>query len=172
MEARKFLGEIRLFAEVLDAGQLDFLAAQSHPAFFRQGTLLMSQGDFGVSMFAIVDGTVSVNFADPQGGAQIVTTLGAGEIVGEMSLFTGDRRTATVAAVTNVNALEISKASLERVFARSPSLLERFGAVLAARQAELDDLARTRSAAGKDEFIRQARKFFSGLFGKARRIGT
>jgi len=126
----------------------------------------MSQGSFGGSMFVVVDGEVSVTLADEQGAEQTVTTLGRGEIVGEMSLFTGDRRTATVVAVTNVDAIEITKTSLERVFAKAPELVEKFAKVLATRQAELSLLSDSGAAGSREAFIRQARKVFAGIFGR------
>ena len=159
---KEVLLAIPLFADVLAPDQINALAAAS--AFFRSGTLLMSQGDLGGSMFAIVDGTVAVNFLDKEGREQRVAALGPGEVVGEMSLFTGDRRTATVTAETNVNALEISKTSLEKLFARSPELLDKFAAILAARQAELKAIAGQRDVHGKEEFIRKAGKFFAQMF--------
>ena len=102
-DPKQVLAAIPLFADVLGADGINALAAASHPAFFRSGTLLMSQGDLGGSMFAIVNGTVAVNFLDKDGREKQVATLGPGEVVGEMSMFTGDRRTATVTAQTNVN---------------------------------------------------------------------
>lgn len=165
MEARDFLKDIPLFADTLDEAQLSFLASQSRPAFFREGTRLMNQGDFGGSMFVILDGEVSVNFVDEAVTERAVATLKRGDIVGEMSLFTGDRRTATVVAVTNVNAIEITKWSLERVFARAPELLDRFAGVLAQRQEELNALSSVRTSTARDAFVRQARNVFAGLFG-------
>lgn len=163
MEPREVLATIPLFAEALDAGQLDFLAAQSRQALFRPETRLMSQGSLGGSMFVIVRGDVSVNFVDEHGREQSVATLGPGEVVGEMSLFTGDRRTATVTAATTVDAIEITKWSLERVFAKAPELVDKFADVLARRQAELSQLS---GAAPRDAFLGQARKAFSGIFGR------
>jgi CRP-like cAMP-binding protein len=165
MDAGEFLSTIPLFADALDAAQLRFLAAQSRPDFFRAGTRLMNQGDFGGAMFVIVEGTVSVDFVDENGRRQSVATLGPREVVGEMSLFTGDRRTATVSAVANVDALEITKTSLERVFSKSPELVDKIALVLARRQAELNALAPSRSATSRDAFIRQARNIFAGIFG-------
>ena len=166
-DARQVLQGMKLFAEVLAPDQLKALAAASHAAFFRSGTLLMSQGDLGGSMFAIVDGTVAVNFTGGEGREQIVATLGPGEIVGEMSLFTGDRRTATVSAVTNVQAIEITKASLERMFAASPDLVDKFGTLLAGRQAELHAIAHPTRGPATEEFARKARKFFAEIFGRS-----
>ena len=164
IDARQFLAGLTLFADALTPEQLKALAAGVHPAFFRSGTLLMSQGDLGGAMFAIVEGAVSVNFTDAHGRTQRVAELGPGEIVGEMSLFTGDRRTATVSALTNVSALEITKASLEKIFAQSPDLLDQFGAILAGRQAELNAVAGQGGGPAEKDFARRARKFFLQTF--------
>jgi CRP-like cAMP-binding protein len=167
MNAREILITTKLFAESLNADEIKFLAAQSRPAFFLAGTRLMNQGDFGGSMYVIVKGEVSVNLVDRDAREQSVAALGPGDIVGEMSLFTGDRRTATVSAVSNVDAVEITKWSLERVFSKSPGLVDRFAEVLAKRQAELNNLASTQGSS-REAFIRQARNAFAGLFGGAR----
>lgn len=166
MEPRDFLAKIPLFADALNAEQLAFLAKESRPAFFRAGTRLMSQGDFGGSMFVIAMGKVGVTFVDEDAREQAVATLGPGDVVGEMSLFTGDRRTATVGAIENVDAIEITKWSLERVFAKAPDLVDKFAGVLAKRQAELNAVSRSHSAAAGENFARSARKVFAGIFGR------
>jgi CRP-like cAMP-binding protein len=125
----------------------------------------MNQGDFGGSMFVLTEGVVDVAFVDQDGREQPVAKLGPGEVVGEMSLFTGDRRTATVIANGNVKAIEITKWSLERIFAKAPDLVDKFAAILAKRQAELN--AVTRSAASREKFARSARKVFAGIFSRA-----
>jgi CRP-like cAMP-binding protein len=164
----RVLAKVALFADALDAAQLRRLASESRPAFFRAGTRLMNQGDFGGSMFVLVAGEVAVRFIDPNGREQAVATLGPGDVVGEMSLFTGDRRTATVVAVTQVDAVEITKASLERVFLKSPELVDRFASVLAERQAELSAAARAERGASRKDFVRQARSVFAAIFSVAR----
>ena len=164
MEPSEFLKEVPLFAGVLGEDELRFLAAQSRPAFFRAGTRLMTQGDFGGAMFVIAAGEVAVTFVDADAREQSVAKLGPRDVVGEMSLFTGDRRTATVSAVTNVDAIEITKASLERVFARAPELVDTFASVLAKRQAELSAVSGSRSKKSGDTFTRTARKAFAAIF--------
>ena len=166
IEPRQFLAGVPLFFEALNAEQLAFLAAQSRPAFFLADQRLMSQGSFGGSMYVIVSGEVGVSFVDEHGREQVVATLGPGEVVGEMSLFTGDRRTATVVAATKVRAIEITKWSLERVFAKAPELVDTFAEMLARRQAELNALSGTVAAGARDAFVGQARKVFAGLFGR------
>ena len=167
MDAREFLSKVPLFAGALNADQLAFLAKGSRTAFFLAGTRLMNQGDFGGSMFVITEGKVGVTFVDADAREQLVATLGPGDVVGEMSLFTGDRRTATVSAISNVNAIEITKWSLERVFAKAPDLIDIFAAVLAKRQAELNAVSRSRSVSSNEKFAQNARRVFVNIFGGA-----
>ena len=165
MDKREALRKFRLFADVLRPDQLDQLAAQCHPCFFRPKAILMTQGDFGSSMFGIVEGSVSVTFLDAMERENEVAVLTAGQVVGEMALLTGDRRTATVTALTSVDALEISKPALEKMFAKAPYLVESFAATLAIRKAMLDEIAAEHGVSITDYLVKQIRHIFSGVFG-------
>jgi CRP-like cAMP-binding protein len=90
-------------------------------------------------MFIIVNGSVAVSIHTPAGD-QEVTRLGRGEIVGEMSLMTGARRSATVKAVNQVEAVEVTKAALEALLANAPGLIRRFAEMMEQRRAELDNI--------------------------------
>jgi len=160
IDARAVLAAIPLFADTLDARQLDHLAAQCQPAFFPAGTFLISEGDFGDSMFAVVSGEARVSLHDDRGEEHGVAAVKPGEIVGEMALLTGMRRRATVIAETDLAALEINKPALEDIFARAPELIDRFGAVLADREAELNRVAA--DAASRRDFASRIRRFFGG----------
>lgn len=162
MNATEILAAIPLFANVLDSDQIERLAAKCHEAVFSPGALLMTEGDFGTSMFAIVEGSVSVTLADRRGDAHGVAALYAGDVVGEMSLLTGARRNATVTATSEVVALEITKVALEEILARAPDLIDNFGEVLVRRQAQLDRVAVDVARAGKDDLVGQIRRFFGG----------
>ena len=163
VNAAEILAKIPLFADVLDADQIERLAAKCHTAVFPAGALLMTEGDFGSSMFALVEGSVSVTAAGELDDPHAVAELSPGDFVGEMSLLTGARRRATVEALTEVVAVEIPKVALEEVLARAPDLIDSFGAVLARRQAELDRAAADAAHAGPGHFISQIRRFFGGV---------
>jgi len=160
IDARAVLAAIPLFADTLDERQLDHLAAQCEPAFFAAGAFLISEGDFGDSMFAIVAGEAAVTLNDAHGDEHGVAAVKPGEVVGEMSILTGMRRRATVVARTDVAALEITKPALEEMFARAPELIDRFGAVLAEREAILRQVAA--DAASQRDFASRIRRFFGG----------
>ncbi len=160
---RDVLARVPLFAEVLDEGLMHALAARSRAVTFTPGMTLMVEGDFGSTMFAIASGDVAVTVSGRGGGERDVALLGAGDIVGEMSLMTGQRRTATVTAESDVQAIEIGKVALEDVLTRAPELIDRFGAVLAGRQMERDRVAASEAAA--ESIVAQIRSFFPSIFG-------
>lgn len=135
MNARDILAGVPFFAEALDDAQLDALAESAREVGFDRGSTLMREGEPGDSLLVIMSGTVNVSVA---GRPQTVATLGEGDIVGEMSLLTGAPRSATVAALRPVVALEIGRDDLEPLLIMSPSLFERFAAVAEKRRAELD----------------------------------
>jgi CRP-like cAMP-binding protein len=166
-ETRSVLGRIELFSSILSPAQLDQLAARSRISDIQAGTVLMAEGDFGASMFAIVSGTLDVRVAGARHANREVALLGAGEIVGEMSLMTGARRTATVVAADAARVLEIPKPALEYVLRGAPELLDPLGLVLAKRRAELDRIADDEQAPRllgirTDEIIQAMRRFFAG----------
>ena len=166
VDVRGVLAAIPLFADVLSPPLLDALAHKSGVVLFPAGSLLMTEGDFATSMFAIVGGEVEVTIADRHGGEHDVAMLKSGDIVGEMSLMTGARRSATVSALTPVVAVEITKFSLETIFSRAPELIDRFGEILHRRQAELDKITADADRPGKDDIVSQIRRFFPAVFGK------
>src|SRR3712207_8214531 len=57
-----------------------------------------------------------------------------------LEILSGEPRTATVTAVTDVRALEITKPVLEETLARSPELVQSFVAVGAIRREMLDQV--------------------------------
>jgi CRP-like cAMP-binding protein len=138
---RVVLASIPFFAEVLDGEEIDILGGRIAPLQFPAGAVLIRENDSGDSLFVIVSGEVDVSVGDGGGGAASwLARLGPDEIVGEMSLMTGARRSATVTAATPIIALEVTKAALEPILNAAPELVERFAAMLERRQAELDRL--------------------------------
>lgn len=137
MNIREFLGTIPFFSEVLDARQLDALAANAHRREYQKGGVLIREDDLGESMFALIGGSVEVSVHDT-GKERHVASLDAGQIVGEMSLLTGARRSATVTATSPVAAIEIPKSALQPLIDASPMLCEHFAVMLDKRQHELD----------------------------------
>lgn len=162
VNAAETLTGIPLFADVLDTDQIELLAGRCQTAIFPAGALLMTEGDFGSSMFALVEGSVAVTTAGDRNDTLAIAELSSGDFVGEMSLLTGARRKATVEALTEVVAVEIPKVALEEILARAPDLIDRFGTVLARRQSELQQAAADAAQSGAGHFVSQIKRFFGG----------
>ncbi len=161
MDIRDILGRISLFADATTPEQRAELAARCRLVTYTRGMTVMTEGDFGGFMLAIVTGRLGVTRAAAPAHRQ-VATLGPGEIVGEMSLLTGARRAATVTALETTIAVEITKVALEALFMRSPDLLDRMGGLLADRRARLEDRASARAGESRTrEIIEAMRRLFS-----------
>jgi CRP-like cAMP-binding protein len=67
---------------------------------YRKGETVVKQGDFGISIYHVVEGRVEI-ISDGEDEVQLAT-LGPGEVIGEMTFLTGTRtpRSATVRAMT------------------------------------------------------------------------
>src|SRR5439155_26027379 len=98
-EARAILRDEALF-ECLSDVQIDSLVQQSLVSHLGRGERVIREGAEGDSMFVLLRGAAEVSIS--QNGTSIpVAALSAGDCFGEMSLLTGERRTATVRAETD-----------------------------------------------------------------------
>lgn len=85
------------------------------------GQEVFRQGDTGDFMYVIQHGKVEVIIEKPEGETRLCF-LGAGDIFGEMSLFTGGRRTATVRAFDQARIVRIDKRGFLRKVHQDPTL--------------------------------------------------
>ena len=101
-------------------------------------------------MFVVLSGRVRVQI-EPSG--QEVAVIEAGGFFGEMSMLTGDPRTATVRAIDDVRVLEIPAERFRDVALERSGLVEHVSTVVAKRRTELDSV---RSAAAAASFAAAA----------------
>jgi CRP-like cAMP-binding protein len=73
------------------------------------GTTLFQEGDFGDSMYLVVSGNLQVSKRVIEGAEKVLTTLGPGQYVGEMSMLTGAQRSATVQALVDTEVIEVNE---------------------------------------------------------------
>jgi CRP-like cAMP-binding protein len=143
--ARLILRQQPLF-KCLNDEQLDALLPRGRVVHFGRGENLIQQGENGDSMFILVTGEASV-LVERNGSSQRVASLAAGDCFGEMSLLTGERRSATIVAQTDCEVVEVAKPVLGRSLKEHPELLAQLSDLLARRQVETEGaLAATKSA--------------------------
>ena len=79
------------------------------------GEFVVKQGEIGTSMFIILTGNLEILSSD---GSQVYGQLSKNSYFGEVSMFFGEARTASVRCKTDVTYLEIDRATLELTFSR------------------------------------------------------
>jgi small-conductance mechanosensitive channel/CRP-like cAMP-binding protein len=125
---------------------------------------LLEQGAPGSSMFVLVRGGVDVRLAH-DGQTKSVAKLGAGDCLGEMSLLTGDPRTATVVAEGEVEAVEIGLAVFGAFVRSNPAVVEQLSELLTQRQlANIQHTAQGPAATPeqvRSGMLRKLRAFFA-----------
>jgi CRP/FNR family transcriptional regulator, cyclic AMP receptor protein len=77
-------------------------------------TIVFTEGSPGGTCFVIVEGAVDVSI-NARGQQQLLATLNAGGIFGQMSLIEGEPRTATCSVRTNAVLLEFEREPCERL---------------------------------------------------------
>src|SRR5262249_7116785 len=136
-ERLEALARVDLFAR-LDATELELLVVGMKTQTFASGEVVIQQGDVGDSLYVIHKGEVAVNVV-VTAETRNVALLKAGNFLGEMSLMTGEPRTATCRAHTDVECWVIDHEAMRRLLASKPKIAEDMSALLAARQTALDD---------------------------------
>jgi small-conductance mechanosensitive channel/CRP-like cAMP-binding protein len=131
------LRQADLFA-VLPESAVRLLAASARAEQYVDGECIIRQGETGESLYLIEAGRVSV-LARPTGGGDpvLVARLGPGEFFGEMSLLTGETRSATVRACGSARVLAVDKPAFAAVLEADPALADALGEVLTRRRAVL-----------------------------------
>jgi CRP-like cAMP-binding protein len=99
-------------------------------ATFRQGEVILEEGDVGDRLYFILSGKVSVIRAS---AAKKIATLGPGEIFGEIALFVSHTRKATVVAETPVKVWELPKRDFDYLLDRHPALQKAFQKIVEER---------------------------------------
>ena len=129
------------FVQVLLPDEMQQVAAQLHPEPFTAGETIMHQGDTADSLFILAEGEVEV-WVTAGANRQRVASLEAPTFFGEMGLMTGEPRTATIIARTEVLCFNLDSESFSKILAQRPEVAEEISTILAKRQVELD-LARS-----------------------------
>jgi hypothetical protein len=111
------------------------LAHGAHPYEFADGEAIVRQGDEGSSLFVVCLGEAVVMLEEPK---REVARLRPGQFFGEMSLLTGEPRTATVSAATDCTVLEITVEEFRRLVLADPAVVERVANAVATRRADLE----------------------------------
>jgi hypothetical protein len=145
--------------QVLPVEAQQALALAAAERLYADGEVIVREGDPAGSLFIVLNGRVGVTVGPD---ATEVAITEAGGFFGEMSLLTGQPRTATVTARGDCQVLEITSADFRSHVLSRPEVIDALAAVAADRQKALDGSrqAPTSAAAEPRSLARRMRRFF------------
>jgi CRP-like cAMP-binding protein len=164
------LQNVELFRSLTDDEREEVAAALINAPFVR-GESITRQGAEAHWLYIMTEGEAEVR-VEIDGTTKEVGALKGGDYFGEMGLMTGEPRTATVVARTDVRCYRLSKDAFESILRRRPELVEEISATLAQRRIGLDaareeasgEATRDRMKTTQRAFLLRMRDFF-GLAG-------
>lgn len=150
-----------LFGQLTD-GQIEQLARLSRCIRFAEGEKIILENDHGETLYQIVSGQVAVIKTLAESELREVARLEAPEIFGEMSVFNGQPRIATVEALSQCVMLEVERADLRPLIEGDPALVDQLAKIINKRMAELLELSPESKLHQSNDLIHRMRRLFLG----------
>jgi CRP/FNR family cyclic AMP-dependent transcriptional regulator len=155
---RSLLAEIQLF-QGLTSSQLDWVAQHAHQRVFSAGTNVMTVEQPGEAVYIILNGTVKIHVEQGDGRDVILSILGSGDLLGEMSLIDSVGRSASALTLENSLMLWIDKQSFNALLDKFPPMARNLVRILSARVRLSDQLIQ--ALATLDVYGRVARQLLA-----------
>ncbi len=114
-------------------GELRTIGQKTEHRKVEAGEMLTRQGQFGTELIVVLKGTASVDIS-----GTVVAELGAGEVIGEMSLLDHGPRSATITATSPMEIAALSIKAFNDLTTHSPALWRALATGLARRLREED----------------------------------
>jgi CRP-like cAMP-binding protein len=154
----------------LTADEKRYLAQRLRECPFAADEVMTRQGDDSPCLYIITKGRAEVRLS--VGGdspARSLATLNTGQFFGEMGLMTGDRRSASVVAQSDVTCLRLDKEDFIDVLLQRPVIAEHISEILVARRGELNavrdhltgEAVKDRMKNAQGDLLQRIRKFFT-----------
>ena len=150
----RVLTGLDLFHDLGEEERLHIATALKY-APFGHGETLTKQGNTAHWLYIIVNGEVSVRVM-VDGGEREVSRLNAPAFVGEMGLLTGEQRTATIVAVTDVECYRLDKTAFQSILQQRPQLAKTVADILTRRKVELEAVREGLSAEAKERRVKES----------------
>lgn len=115
---------------------IDQLIESFEPFKLVSGETLFEEGAEGKALYLIASGRLSIHVTILEKNLKkqrIVGHLGRGEVVGEMSLITGEPRSATLVAVRDTVLFRLKSKDFDALFMQNPLAMKRLMAILVNR---------------------------------------
>jgi len=130
-----------------------------------RGQEVFHRGDEAARLYWVEDGQVRVVVTSPAGRELVIRQFGSGEVFGEIALFAGTPRTATIVATSDTTIASVDARDLRRLLEERPRMAMKLLAVFA------DRLRLTTDALEDSYFLTMRARLAKMLLSLAEEIG-
>ena len=135
MNRTELLKGIPLF-DGLNAQELEEISELFREASLLKGDTICREGEEGDSLYIVLSGELEV-WAGREGERRVLNRMVPGDFFGEISLLTGETRTATVTVSRDARLLIVDRRTFETFLQKNAKMLEQLSRVLAHRLARV-----------------------------------
>jgi CRP-like cAMP-binding protein len=152
------------FLQDLEPGEVQDLISRLKLLKYAGDELIIRQGDAGDTFYIIKSGTVKVVAHNEQGEVFLSKEMDSGNFFGEISVLTGDPRSASIYAVSSVELLMLNKDDFDYLLKKFPNLAGKISEKIAQRQRNTTEkMEVNKSTSNEKEAEEQARKQVESL---------
>ena len=163
----KSLRSVDLFDSLTDE-ERQSLAARLRVAPFVRGEVLTSQGAEAHWLYVITKGEAEVRVSTDGDLSEHLANLGPGDFFGERGMMTGEPRSATVTALSDVECYRLDKEAFHDILQRRPEIADNISVILARRRVELEaaledldeETRQMRASHHQSDLLRRIKDFF------------
>lgn len=137
-ESLELLSRVPLFAE-LSQSELDRIASVAIPRSFPRGVRVFHEGDHSDACYIVRSGDLRVTREHPDGRAIALATLGPGDFFGELAMFDGGIRSASVETLGEVELLALPASDVRRVVSEHGDLAAKLIVAITRRLRETNE---------------------------------
>src|SRR6266567_477802 len=163
------LRSMDLFTDLPD-GELNKIARLLKEHKFAENELIFAQGEPGDGLYIILQGRVRIASTDQLGRERVLAFYGPGEFFGDMAVLTGEPRSATASASTNLRVLQLRKDDFDVLVATSVGIMRGMLRVMVERQAAMNTRLTQESGAMHGDVRGQVTVVFSPRGGAGQTI--
>ena len=137
-ETAELLARLEVFS-ALEERELREVAQLAVPRSYERGEVIFREGDTGDTCYVIRSGSVSVMREHQDGRVIALAELRAGAMFGELSMFGGETRSATVETLEPTRAVALLAADFQRLLRSHPEIAVKMLNALADRLREANE---------------------------------
>lgn len=133
----ELLRSMDLFDELTDA-ELNKIARLLKEVKASENDVIFEQGEAGDALYIVLSGRVRIATTDHFGRERVLAFYGPGEFFGDMAVLTGEPRSATATASTDIRLLQLRKEDFDLLVSTSVGIMRGMMRVMVERQAALN----------------------------------